>query len=59
MKGKLWPTVEHYYQVQKFVGREDEEEIRLTATPSAANEMANGGPTPSGPIGGRCDARSA
>jgi ribA/ribD-fused uncharacterized protein len=28
LKGKLWPTVEHYFQAQKFAGTEHEERIR-------------------------------
>ena len=28
LKGKRWPTTEHYFQAQKFAGEPDEEEIR-------------------------------
>ena len=33
MKGRVWPTVEHYYQAQKFAGTEHEELIRETPEP--------------------------
>jgi ribA/ribD-fused uncharacterized protein len=39
LKGKLWPTTEHYFQAQKFAGSEHEEEIRLARTPSIAARM--------------------
>ncbi len=29
LKGKIWPTSEHYFQAQKFAGTPDEEEVRL------------------------------
>ena len=29
LKGRTWPTSEHYFQAQKFAGTEHEEEIRL------------------------------
>lgn len=32
IKGKIWPTVEHYFQAQKFVDSEHEEAIRLLPT---------------------------
>src|SRR4051794_34231194 len=28
LKGKTWPTSEHYFQAQKFAGTPDEEEVR-------------------------------
>jgi len=31
-----WPTVEHYFQAQKFKGTEFEEDIRLSPTPMEA-----------------------
>lgn len=34
--GRVWPTTEHFFQAKKFEGHPDEEEIRNTATPSAA-----------------------
>jgi ribA/ribD-fused uncharacterized protein len=34
----MWPTVEHYFQAQKFAGTEDEEIIRLADTPLRAKE---------------------
>lgn len=37
--GKTWPTVEHYFQAQKFVGTEHEEAIRLVSSPMVAARM--------------------
>ena len=39
LKGKWWSTTEHYFQAQKFVGTEHEEQIRLAKTPKQAAEM--------------------
>lgn len=39
LKGKRWPTSEHYFQAQKFVGEPDEEEIRRAAKPMLAASM--------------------
>lgn len=39
LKGKVWPTSEHYFQDQKFAGTKYEEEIRLAKTPKLAAEM--------------------
>src|SRR5262245_29142891 len=39
LKGKRWPTSEHYFQAQKFTGEPDEEEIRKAAKPSEAANM--------------------
>ena len=39
LKGKRWPTSEHYFQAQKFAGEPDEEEIRLTKRPMDAASM--------------------
>ncbi|MGH9754959.1 MAG: NADAR family protein [Blastocatellia bacterium] len=39
MKGKVWPTSEHYFQGQKFVGTEHEEAIRLLKSPMIAARM--------------------
>ncbi|WP_309687271.1 NADAR family protein [Armatimonas sp.] len=39
LDGLLWPTSEHYFQAQKFVGfPEHQEAIRLAATPMEAAE---------------------
>lgn len=35
--GRYWPTVEHYFQAQKFAGTEYEEQIRQAETPKQAN----------------------
>jgi ribA/ribD-fused uncharacterized protein len=39
LKGKEWPTSEHYFQAQKFVGTEHEEAIRLAKSPTIAAGM--------------------
>ena len=39
LKGKLWPTSEHYLQAQKFEGTPYEEEIRLERSPMKAARM--------------------
>jgi N-glycosidase YbiA len=39
LKGQIWPTSEHYFQAQKFVGTADEEAIRLAPTARAAADM--------------------
>ena len=36
LKGKIWPTTEHYFQAQKFAGTEHEEKVRLAPTPRIA-----------------------
>jgi ribA/ribD-fused uncharacterized protein len=36
LDGKYWPTVEHYFQAQKFPGTEHAEKIRLAKTPADA-----------------------
>jgi N-glycosidase YbiA len=36
LKGKRWPTSEHYFQAQKFSGTEHEEAVRLCKKPSEA-----------------------
>jgi ribA/ribD-fused uncharacterized protein len=39
LKGKRWPTSEHYFQAQKFAGTEHEEAIRLETSPMIAARM--------------------
>src|SRR5262245_38455252 len=39
MKGTTWPTSEHYFQAQKFVGTPREEEVRLVDSPMKAAKM--------------------
>ena len=39
LKGKRWPTSEHYFQAQKFAGTEHEEDVRTCATARAAANM--------------------
>jgi ribA/ribD-fused uncharacterized protein len=39
LKGKTWPTSEHYFQAQKFSGTKHEEEVRLARTPMLAARM--------------------
>lgn len=37
--GRLWPTVEHYFQAQKFAGTEHEEAMRLEPSPMVVARM--------------------
>src|SRR5262245_15514871 len=37
--GKFWPTVEHYFQAQKFAGTDHAEAIRRAASPGKAKEL--------------------
>jgi ribA/ribD-fused uncharacterized protein len=46
MKGLLWPTVEHYYQAQKFAGTDYEERIRQAVDPWTSKVMAHDGSRP-------------
>ncbi|WP_437553485.1 NADAR family protein [Sorangium sp. So ce367] len=39
LKGKVWPTSEHYFQAQKFPGTEHEEVIRNAPGPGEAARM--------------------
>lgn len=39
LDGVYWPTSEHYFQAQKFVGTPHLEEIRLVKTPKDAAKM--------------------
>lgn len=39
LKGKLWPTSEHYFQAQKFVGTAHETKIRKSASPMKAAQL--------------------
>jgi hypothetical protein len=39
LKGKLWPTSEHYFQAQKFAGTAMEEKIRKASSPMKSAEM--------------------
>ena len=36
---RYWPTVEHYFQSQKFAGTEHEERIRVSRTPKEAKNL--------------------
>src|SRR5215475_3153288 len=36
LKGRCWPTTEHYFQAQKFIDVRDQEEIRSANTPMLA-----------------------
>ena len=40
LAGRVWPTVEHFYQAQKFAGTPEEELIRCAATPLLAKRRA-------------------
>ncbi len=39
LKGRTWPTSEHYFQAQKFAGTEHEETVRLAKSPMVAARM--------------------
>lgn len=39
LNGKVWPTNEHFFQAQKFVGTPHEEEIWLAPSPMEAAKM--------------------
>ena len=39
LKGVVWPTVEHYFQAQKFAGTPHEDQIRLAKSPMIAARM--------------------
>jgi len=39
LKGRVWPTSEHYFQAQKFAGTEHEEAVRLAKSPMIAARM--------------------
>ena len=39
LKGKVWPTSEHYFQAQKFAGTEHEETVRNAKTPSMSAKL--------------------
>ncbi len=39
LDGKYWPTVEHYYQAQKFDDEELKEKIRMAETPKIASAI--------------------
>jgi ribA/ribD-fused uncharacterized protein len=39
LKGKRWPTSEHYFQAQKFAGTPHEEEVRACKRPAEAAAM--------------------
>jgi len=40
LQGKVWPTVEHFYQAQKFAETSHEETIRCCPTPMRAKSLA-------------------
>ncbi len=39
LKGKTWPTSEHYFQAQKFVGMEHEYKIQKAKSPMKAAKL--------------------
>lgn len=39
IKGRVWPTSEHYFQAQKFSDTEHEEEVRQAKSPMTAARM--------------------
>ena len=40
LKGKRWPTSEHYFQAQKFADTDHEEQVRQAANPYMAFRLA-------------------
>jgi N-glycosidase YbiA len=53
LQGKVWPTVEHYFQAQKFKGTDHEEMVRRAKGAMQARKL---GRTRSHPIRGNWDA---
>jgi len=51
LKGRDWPTIEHYYQAQKFAGTAREELIRRARTPTLAVQLDINGELGSAGIG--------
>lgn len=41
LRGKTWPTSEHFFQAQKFSGTAHEEEIRRAPTPGEAARLGH------------------
>jgi ribA/ribD-fused uncharacterized protein len=39
LKGRTWPTTEHYFQAQKFAGTEQEHAIRKAKSPAIAARL--------------------
>jgi len=39
LRGRVWPTSEHYFQAQKFAGTEHEEAVRSAKSPMIAARM--------------------
>lgn len=39
LEGKYWRTSEHYFQSQKFIGTEFEEQVRMSSSPMEAANM--------------------
>ena len=39
LRGKRWPTSEHFFQAQKFANTRDQEEIRAAGSPMIAARM--------------------
>lgn len=39
VKGKTWPTLEHYFQAQKFAGTTHEQAVRQAKSPMVAAHM--------------------
>lgn len=40
LDGQIWPSVEHYYQAQKFLDSQRQEEIRLATTGGKTKRLA-------------------
>jgi ribA/ribD-fused uncharacterized protein len=51
LKGKPWPTSEHYFQAQKFAGTDYEQEIRRAKSPMIAARLGRSRKEPLRKIG--------
>ncbi|WP_406193316.1 NADAR family protein [Kitasatospora sp. NBC_01560] len=40
LDGQVWPTLEHYFQAQKFIGTRHADLVRRARTPLRAAELA-------------------
>jgi ribA/ribD-fused uncharacterized protein len=39
LDGKTWPSTEHYFQAQKFAGRDEEEQVRMAPSAGEAARL--------------------
>jgi len=50
VNGITWPTVEHWYQAQKFIGKEGFEAVLRADTPARAKKIGSNKNSPYGPL---------